>query len=261
MKRNIVTCLVLLGCYCSNTDQKYNSSAMVQKVPPDNIIILLDLSDRLLAENQVSRDKQIMQTIYSYFEKKVHKSLYIDSKDRFMVQIAYQKKTPFDVEKIENDFYINIGEIPVPVRKKEEPDRKTRFLSSLESLYSKAVFSTNKNDYLGADIERYFRDDLANDLKDEGFNNYVVVLTDGYMFIQGKQVEMVKHLIDVQKKFDNLKVVIMEVAPKDIDGEFDRLKNLWVNWLNAMGIKNILFLKKDMLNKNLESLTTFLGNQ
>src|SRR5690349_20556066 len=56
-----------------------------------NYIILLDLSDRLIVqENQPERDKQIIQYLYTAFEEKVKKDLYIKSRDEFKVVIAPQ---------------------------------------------------------------------------------------------------------------------------------------------------------------------------
>jgi hypothetical protein len=226
---------------------------------PNNIIVLLDLSDRLLVKDQIQRDKEILKASYSIFEKKVRKSFYINSKNLFMVRIAFQKRSPLYYEDINKYFYINMGSILPALRHKEEADRRQKFMSALDSLYVRAVFSTKRNDYCGADIARYFRDDLPNDItQGAGKRTYLVIVTDGYMFIEGKQHEMADKWIPVNKKFDNCNAIVMEIGLKDMADEYDRLKEIWTQWLNEMGITNVFFTKKDMINKDIESLNKFI---
>src|SRR6187551_3086299 len=62
-----------------------------------NYIILVDLSDRLIVQNdQAQRDKQIITELYSQFEEKVKKDLYIKSRDEIKVVIAPQSETGLD---------------------------------------------------------------------------------------------------------------------------------------------------------------------
>ena len=54
--------------------------------PKHNYIVLLDLSDRLIVQaNQPERDKELISYIYSEFEERVKKSLYIKSRDEIII--------------------------------------------------------------------------------------------------------------------------------------------------------------------------------
>jgi hypothetical protein len=227
-----------------------------------NIIVLLDLSDRILAKDQIYRDKQILHAIYTTFEKKIQKSFYFKSKDAFTVQIAYQKGFPLPVEDIENGFYFNMNEKSLVEKSRDTLVRRRQFETNLDSLYSKAVFSNKKSDYRGADIQRYFNDDLSNDIKQgDSVKNFLIILTDGYMYIEGKIAESAESFIPVNKRFPGLHVILMEADPKPKDGENDRLHVVWQEWLRHMEITDFIFVKKDQLQKNIQSLKNFFGFQ
>ena len=58
---------------------------------PQNYIVVLDLSDRLLNPNQAARDKAIIMSVFEKFEKAVKAKMFINSKDRFRISIAPQQ--------------------------------------------------------------------------------------------------------------------------------------------------------------------------
>ena len=83
-KHNLITLgltgvmlFLAVGCKLPSPDKK-KSEVRVNH----NYIILLDLSDRLIVQqNQPERDKEIIRDLYSLFEEKVRKELYIKSGD------------------------------------------------------------------------------------------------------------------------------------------------------------------------------------
>src|SRR6187551_2685348 len=90
----IILVIGLLVVSCSLPAPEKRTSQLRTK---HNYIILLDLSDRLIVQNdQPARDKQIITEIYSQFEEKVKKDLYIKSRDEIKVVIAPQSETGLD---------------------------------------------------------------------------------------------------------------------------------------------------------------------
>src|ERR1044071_9365617 len=109
-----------------------------------NYIVLLDLSDRLIVQpNQPQRDKQIIKSLYSVFENKVKRDLYIKSRDEFKVVIAPQLGTGLRRDDFEDRLYVNMNNISNVYRKLNEDERKKAFEANLDTLYRNAVFSSN----------------------------------------------------------------------------------------------------------------------
>ena len=246
--------IILAGC--SNPSPKN-----VSKVRQHNYIILLDLSDRIiLNKDQTSRDEQLIKTIYKLFAKKVQSSLYIKSKDQIKILIAPQKATPIPVEDFENKFYINMSKIKAKDRRPKEEERQKFFFNSLDVLYDKAKFSNTPTDYKGADIWKYFNEDLERDLlKDSLSENFIFIFTDGYMFIEGKQEEYANEWKTVGKRFPNLKVMLLEATPHDIDGEWNRMQEVWAKWFQEMDIKDPILIKRGAINKIQDEIAAFLN--
>src|SRR6478735_5135350 len=144
----LLIALLLFGCKLPKPEQK--KKALPVK---NNYIILLDLSDRLIVQNnQPERDKQIIRNLYSLFEEKVKKELYIKSRDELKVVMAPQLGTILNRNLFEDRLYVNIGDLNPVERKAKEEERRKAFFANLDTLYSEAVFSKNPHDYYGADI-------------------------------------------------------------------------------------------------------------
>src|SRR6188768_364291 len=78
--------LMMISCHLPAPERKAK-----EWKPKHNYIILLDLSDRLIVqENQPVRDKEIISSLYALFEEKVKNELYIKSRDEIKVVIAPQ---------------------------------------------------------------------------------------------------------------------------------------------------------------------------
>ena len=64
-------------------------------------------------------------------------------------------------------------------------------MANLDSLYNEAEYSKTPEDYHGADIWKYFYEDLKVDYsKDTLTQNYLFILTDGYPIVGKKQVKL-----------------------------------------------------------------------
>lgn len=223
-----------------------------------NYIILLDLSDRLIVQdNQPERDKELIKHIYTLFEERVKKQLYLRARDEIKVVIAHQRGADLQSEVYEDSLFINIENIPAVVRRKSQEARRTTFFNNVDNLYDQAVFSNNPKEYHGADIWRYFYEDLKVDYaKDTLTQNFLFLFTDGYPIV-GKDLTKLQ---TVKEKYPDLKVVLMEAAPRDKDMEWDRVVELWEKWFDSMKIEDYEFAKRMALSKEKDMLTVMLGD-
>lgn len=223
-----------------------------------NYIILLDLSDRLIVQpEQSERDKEIIQAIYTMFEKKVKKDLYIKSRDEIKVVIAPQRGSGLRTDAYEDQLYVNMGNIKNVFRRSKEEERRTNFNNALDELYKKAVFSKNPKQYYGADIWKYFYEDLKTDYSTDTLTkNFLFILTDGYPIV-GKDL---KKLQPVKESLPDLHIVLVEVSPRDKDLEWDRIMEMWKKWFDSMDIQDYTFIKRIAITKEVELIEDIVGN-
>jgi len=217
-----------------------------------NYIVLLDLSDRLIVQpNQPQRDKQIIKSLYNVFETQVRKDLYIKSRDEFRVVIAPQLGTGLRRDDFEDRLYVNMNNISNVYRKLNEEERRETFVANLDTLYRNAVFSSNPEKYHGADIWKYFHEDLKVDYsRDTLTENYLVIVTDGYPIVGHNR----NKLLEVQNEFPNLKIALIEAAPREKDLEWDRMMGTWQEWFDGMGVKQYTLIKRGSITKELEQV-------
>ena len=117
-----VMLFLAIGCKLPAPDKK-KSDAKVNH----NYIILLDLSDRLIVQqNQPERDKEIIRDLYALFEEKVKKGLYIKSGDQIKVVMAPQLGASIRRDVFEDRLYVNMKSIKTVFRKLKEEERKKK---------------------------------------------------------------------------------------------------------------------------------------
>jgi hypothetical protein len=221
-----------------------------------NYIILLDLSDRLIVQdNQPERDKELIRHLYSLFEERVKKHLYLRSRDEIRVVIAHQRGAGLQSEIYEDSLYVNMENVPGVLRRKKEEERRTVFYENLDRLYDQAVFSNNPKQYYGADIWKYFYEDLKVDyVNDTLTRNFLFLFTDGYPIV-GKDLAKLQ---TVKEDYPDLKIILMEAAPRDRDLEWDRVQELWEDWFSSMKIGEYQFVKRMALSKEKDLLRELL---
>jgi hypothetical protein len=228
----------------------------IAPVVKHNYIILLDLSDRLIVQdNQSERDKELIKQIYTLFEERVREHLYLRSRDEIRVVIAPQRGAGLQNEIYEDSLYTNMESIPSVLRRKTEEERRLVFQNNLDKLYEQAVFSSNPKDFYGADIWKYFYEDLKVDyVNDSLTQNFLFLFTDGYPIV-GRDLSKLQ---TVKEEYPELKLVLMEAAPRDKDMEWDRVIALWEEWFDSMGIKDYQFVKRMALSKEKDLLREIL---
>ena len=248
MKYIPVIMVMLLLASCMPPQEEKEISTAVKH----NYIILLDLSDRLIIQdNQPERDKELIKHIYTLFEERVRKHLYLRSRDEIKVVIAHQRGAGLKSEVYEDSLYIDIENIPAVLRRKQEKERRSVFFDNLDKLYDQAVFSNNPKDFYGADIWKYFYEDLKVDyVNDTLTQNFLFLFTDGYPIV-GKDLSKLQ---TVKEEYPDLKIILIEAAPRDEDMEWDRVIDLWEEWFDSMKIDNYEFVKRMALSKEKDML-------
>jgi hypothetical protein len=247
-----VTMVMLLLVSCMPPPEEKEISTPVKH----NYIILLDLSDRLIVQdNQPERDKELIRHLYTLFEERVRKHLYLRSRDEIKVVIAHQRGANLKSEIYEDSLYIDIENVPAVLRRKQEKERRSIFFDNLDKLYDQAVFSNNPKDFYGADIWRYFYEDLKVDyVNDTLTQNFLFLFTDGYPIV-GKDLSKLQ---TVKEDYPDLKILLIEAAPRDKDMEWDRVVDLWEEWFDSMKIDDFEFVKRMALSKEKDLLREIL---
>lgn len=243
----VVTLLALASCSLPAPEKKERPPRIKH-----NHIVLLDLSDRLIVQpDQPQRDKQIIKSLYNVFETKVRKDLYIRSRDEFRVVIAPQLGNGLRREDFEDRLYVNMNNISNVYRRLNEEERRETFDANLDTLYKRAMFSSHPEKYHGADIWKYFHEDLKVDYsRDTLTENYLVIVTDGYPIVGHNR----NKLLEVKNEFPDLKIALIEAAPREKDLEWDRMMGTWEDWFKNMGVREYTLIKRGSITKELEQV-------
>lgn len=268
-KHLLISLTILCSCQAENEpdNQPYNQ--------PINYIILLDLSDRLLADGQDQRDIPIIQGIYDEFTKQVRKNLVINSLDRFQVLIAPQKKVNYNPANYQNRLYLNMRSIDPALKLNTMEDFSNELEIILKKLYKDAYQGKRNENYSGSDIWRFFNESLSYVI-DSKYDNYLVVLTDGYFDFEDYSHQLAEEyrypsssflkevrgnvnwsqildekdmgLIPIKTDFNGLSIIVAEVNPKyDFQYESGLLEYTWKKWCLEMNISDFTFIQRTSL--------------
>ena len=294
LRRGCILLASLLALGCNEFQQAVKEAKNEAPPPPkDNYIVLLDLSDRILLNNQeqIAKDLTAIRNVYAMFKTNLNKKdpshLYYGLNDKLKILIAPQKTTP-------GKLYEESGLLRVDLSS-EQPEKRSRlvqesektFNSILPDVYKQALVGKHTSDYAGADIWKYFNEDLTDDL-DKDAHNTLFILTDGYMDFEKSEdrpvlnnrytscAQIIKNLksypdwntrfdkgdyglIPVTKKFPNLRVVLLQVNPlQDWPSEYPLLTRIWSKWFKEMNIDTFSFIKDDNIGEVRESLEKFM---
>ena len=290
----ILICFVFIASGCDEFQEAVKDAKKETPAPSvDKYIVLLDLSDRILYNNQqqVAKDLTVLHTIQAMFRSNINSKdpahLYYTVNDKLKVLIAPQRTTPRKLYDDAGALRIELASEDALKKAAAVDQAEKTFSTVLPELYKQAIISNNNADYVGADIWKYFDEDLAGDL-DKDARNTLFIITDGYLdfeksesrTVQGNRFTSCAQLINslksspdwnekfdagdygllpVGKKFSNLKVVLLEINPKpDWNGEYKLLTRIWGKWFHEMGIDNYCFIKNDNINEVRESMEKFM---
>jgi hypothetical protein len=281
---SFLSMLLLFGCDSDADTRAENGKPLVRK----NYVVLLDLSDRLLTEAQVQNDLEVIKQVMDQFVQTVKINLYVASHDRIKIVIAPQENSPVSAQAFHKILYLDMGQVPLNEKRNVE-HAVEQLYAQVEQLYARAASYEKREQYQGADIWKYFNDQLEFDFTTDNRytdRNYLVVLTDGYLDFEqynGRRKEgnryastrfvstlARKHntweqafeqqdygiLALKDKDFSNLQVLVLEVSPH-ADYHYEILKATWQKWLKEAHIPVMLFLQKGNMATTREQIKQF----
>ena len=286
--------LLFITASCSEFQQAVKDAKKDAVPPPkDNYIVLLDLSDRILRDNQqqISKDLTVIKTIFETFKSNINSKdpmhLYFTVNDKMKVLVAPQISTPSRVYEMAGQLRVELAAEQPQEKAALVTESEKTFNTVLPELYKQAVLGKTSAAYSGADIWKYFEEDLAGDL-DNTATNTLFIITDGYMdFEKGIErpqqnnrftsisliINQLKKdpewnskfdkedfgIITLGKKFPNLRIVLLAIDPKqEWSGEYNLLTRIWGKWFSEMGVDTFSFVKNDNVNEIKESIEKFM---
>ncbi len=258
------------------------------KVRPVNYVVLLDLSDRLLAPDQARRDTALIRAVFARFEKGVKTRLIINSHDRFRVVIAPQRGIRYAPDQFMNALYLDMDAVPMAQKRTRLDALRADLPRQLARLYTLALAQRTKTaDFAGCDLWQYANEQLPTDLC-PACDNRLVVLTDGYFdfehnahgLVQGNRAtdsrvlnrlrrdpnwrqtltRPTEGLLPITKPLPGLSVYVAEILPKyDRLDEGDLLMTVWQKWLGEMRAQRSQCQLRGSLPKSIAALNAFLS--
>lgn len=238
-----IAIILLVGC---GTPQQKTVA-----VPPEYLIVGLDLSNRLEADGQIERDLAVMDAIIMEFETGASLS------DRISVQVIPQKGAP-DYSSVA-ELHIDLREIRISEIRDELPRRAEAMRSAVRAIYKDAEGIT---DHSGADSWGWLRDLYLPETTVFGdtIQHSVFLVTDGYTeadglnftlgeeatFIPQKSLELSREcaenstpfqMLPARDDLQNVSILTLEVRPRvDVLCEFKILEGVLDRWYESMNV-------------------------
>lgn len=250
-----------------------------------NISFLLDLSDRILSENQKENDIATIKSIAHVFNE------HIKSKK---VQLLHDKinfffePTPKD-EKI-SQLINSLNIFFTKDSSKEDLNHITQYDSLLSNLYDNTINNVQANDFYGSDTWRFFQNKVESLCIDDCYRNILVILTDGYMYHKNTKIYQQNRstylisksiaqkglnknnweenieknnrgFIPATQNLDELEVFVIGLNSSNEQNPFelDVLKTYWSKWFSEMGIKHFKIENLDISQNTKKKFVNFIS--
>lgn len=281
--------VIMLGCKPESTSYSRSSAGTKVSEAPLNVVVLLDLSNRLITtEGQVEKDQAILSRILDIFELHQKKQAFITSKDRLSLLVASQ---PGVVAASNDSLAIDMEEMRTNPSKQGRvglqafKEAKERFQYALGDLYSKALNSP----YTGADIYSFFCNEFPTNFIRKGARNKLIVLTDGYLLFDAaylskrpectymRQLDKLRGAkanwqayFEKQnlalcpcagRAYPDTEVLMLETAPLNRGTsvyEIPIVEYYWTQWFESMGVPALVYPREDIVANIKEKLEVFL---
>jgi len=227
--------------------------------------VVVNLDDRLTEAGQVDRDKDIIKLVFSKFKNDAKRKYFIKSKDHFRVLFSPQSGSkPY--YQYEERLSINLNNFHMAKKRKAVENFEQELSNILDQVYNEAYKGQDKSLYHGADLWRFFNDDLGFILqKTKTSREKVFILSDGYIDFEseGSSIQIGNQftntsfinslksydepfekiesegwgLIPLDVKLSKCEIAFMEMNPKsDYLFETRLLSTVWENWFSAMHV-------------------------
>ncbi|MBK7886873.1 MAG: hypothetical protein IPJ86_06065 [Bacteroidetes bacterium] len=263
----MTTTLKIRTILCLSVLLAFQCLLAVENRRPQNTIILLDLSDRLLVPGQISKDTSIIIQIFIVvLRRNAMQQLIMTCRNRFSIVIAPQKSNCILANQMEEALTLDLSKQTTAARLNALKSFSKSFEQRLKELYVISGKSKASTDYSGSDLWRYFNEQLVNDVRN-GYDNTLIVLTDGYFDFEDmnskkqinnrhtttlflKQLHGVDWrekatredygLLKVRYSFPGLQAYIVGIRAKCEDQtEVEKLEYFWKDWLFGMKVINV----------------------
>lgn len=252
----------LLFTSCGNDETK-------KEQKPSNYTVIIDLSDRILASEQLDKDFYLIEKYFATFEKNARRNLVLTSKDCFSIKIIPQKNSPLNINHFEDLLQLNLDKTDVKDKNKSLLALSQSLPKVLAILKKEALFDTKPNAYFGVDIWAYLNDN-GMELSKSGYSNTVLVLTDGYFDFES-QTHVIKDKnkytstrflnelsspnwlkIATEKQFGLLPIKLEKQTKWIVAGlsgkktndilQTEKISYFWNNWLSQSGVVKSNFI-------------------
>ena len=295
MKYQIRFMLIICVLWVACSSDKRETQPPVQ---PINIIVILDVSDRLLKEKlpgqerQIEKDKKIVKGIMNQYENSARRTYYIGNRNRLTFVVPQQ---PGVTKRIPQDTLEGLKLWPTNAdRAKGAPrfrEMREELNKTIDSLYE---FVDDRQEFTGSDIWGWFKVSAEEYLQPNALN-YIICISDGYLYLNrmylpdlprdGNKTAVILHdvverfsqdpnwktefvqegygLLSIDKNFSeyNVKFLMVEVGlPVLTVKDLPILKAYWIPWLQEMGISEVDFTHtQDDPQVVIEKIQSFLS--
>ena len=263
----VTICLLVIAC---NSDKKEPPPP----AKPINIVVILDVSDRLFKdklpgqERQSKKDIKIAKGIIEIFEKFAQRHYFVGSRHRLAFVVPKQPgvSKPIPQETLESLKIWPTSEDRLKGAKRFK-EMKGELIKAIEDLYQ---FVDERQEFTGSDIWGWFKVSAREYLLADA-RNYIICISDGYLYLntsfvpflptKGNKTTVIRHLLvekwskdpnwEAEFERDNYGLLPSEEDFRDYNVKFLmvemgllelRLKDLpilekyWEPWLQDMGI-------------------------
>ena len=283
MKNILYTISLILNASCLLTSCGDEKTIIEKK--PTNYTVILDLSDRILLPEQLDKDFYLIEKYLKKFEESSRRNLVLTSKNRFSVKIIPQKNSPLNLEHYEDLLQLYLDETEVQDKNKALISLSQSIHKVLKNLKKDALYGKESSDYFGVDLWAYLHDN-GKKLSKPGFENTVLVLTDGYFdfesqahVIQNKNQYTSTHFLNALNTSDwkqisetkeygllpiqlekNTKWIVAGISGKKANDilQTEKITYFWKKWLSESGVSSSNFIlncsKTDMSSMLLQQI-------
>ncbi len=249
------------------------------------ISILLDLSDRITVPGIKDNDIENVKTITEFFKKNMADLGAYKAKGKIRI---FFSPTPSNsnVNSLVNNLNIDCSGMDNKGRKSVYDGITELYFQNLEGIYQEVLASS---DWHGADIWRFFKDDVSDFCieRDTNYRNILIILTDGYLYHQQSVYQNENRytyllannispyrnmnwkdrierdnfgILTERNDLSNLEVLVLEVKSKNNKIDEDILKHLWKKWFQEMSISHYEVYQSDLPANTKTRIENFLIN-
>lgn len=255
---------------------------MVATPSPINVLLIMDLSDRVKEPGEEGRDLAVVRMVADAFRERCRRVGYPFSRDRLRFQGVRTTVSRSDIT-VDVGLINDTGE---PVVTQIVP-RLDRFVNLVSAEYREQFA------FVGADLWGYLKDDFGALLRPAPSVNKIVLVTDGYLNFDAKmqlgrpantsmQVGKLRSMANWKEQFPQYalrgigrtfdrrftQILILEIAPKlqpNSVNEMDILKMYWSTFCDSIGIEcgnpqERILSNKVPASELKDRLDTFLNN-